>query len=354
MSAKYFGSARIEWRLLEVIPGFACLLIFASVANSAVVPTFSLVSDPPGTPFLAPEASLDSSWQSYQFSIHSTAGEPIQAVDVRIQGALHQRWTDIDADGIPDPTPIGPVADGKGDSHFTSPGTAAYGLGPFENNSGIGSPLPDVPGLRDYGVGSILRGAYTIPGPAATQYDIAYVVVPRGTVSQLKFNVFAATPTGNILPPINSECPGSICTTPNIDVNGRDMDIASGDMTPSLLDGTDFGTVTKGSLQQHTFEVFSAGLGDLKMGVPTFTGPFSLASTFETSIPESLSRTFTARLNTSVPGTYIGSISISTNDPTAPQFNFKLSATVVPEPANIVLAAIAMMGYVGLVFGRRR
>ena len=74
-----------------------------------------------------------------------TAGEQIQAVDVRVNGTLHQRWTDVDFDGIPDPTPTGNASDGRGDSHLTSPGNARFALGASENNSGSGSPLADVP-----------------------------------------------------------------------------------------------------------------------------------------------------------------------------------------------------------------
>ena len=147
-------------------------------------------------------------------------------------------------------------------------------------------------------------------------------MIPRNSLTQLKYNFYAAAPNGDKFAAINSECPGSICTVPNIDVTGNDVDIADGDGMPSWIDGTDFGTVTKGSLQQRTFTVYSAGQGDLTLGLPAFTGPFLLVSSFETLLPEGFSRSFTVRLNTSAPGTYPGSISIATNDPTATPFNF--------------------------------
>ena len=353
MNGMRIDTANYWSRAIVIVLAIICIAALESGSNAAVVTVISLVSDPPGTPFLAPEAALDSSWASYQLILQSTAGEQIQAVDVRVSGTLHQRWTDVDLDGVPDPTPTGSVSDGRGDSHLTSPSNALFGLGPLENNSGGGSPLPSVPGVTAYGVGSVLRAAWAYNGIPTTNAQIAYVVIPRNSLSQLKYTVYAANPVGDIIAAINSECPGSICTAPNVDVTGNDVDIVNGDITPSVDDGTDFGTVLQGSLQQRTFTVFSAGLGDLNLGLPTITGPFSLVSPFETMIHESFFRSFTVRLNTGTPGTYTGSISFTTNDPTATPFNFSLSATVVPEPSAALLAAF---GLVGLFFsvGRRR
>jgi hypothetical protein len=352
MNGMRIDTANYWSQAIVTVLAIVCIAALESGSNAAVVPVISLVSDPPGTPFLTPEAALDSSWASYQLSLQSTAGEQIQAVDVRVNGTLHQRWTDMDFDGIPDPTPTGNASDGRGDSHLTSPGNALFGLGPFENNSGNGSPLPDVPGAVDYGLGSILRAAWAFNVVPTTNAKIAYVVIPRDSLTQLKYNIYAADPNGDKFAAINSECPGSVCTVPNIDVTGNDVDIADGDGMPSSIDGTNFGTVTKGSLQQRTFTIYSAGQGDLTLGLPTFTGPFSLVSSFDTLLSEGFSDSFTVRLDTSALGTYPGSVSFATNDPTATPFNFSLSATVVPEPPTVLLGTLGLAGL--FISARRR
>jgi hypothetical protein len=328
---------------------FYSFFVVAAAVNAAVVPVVTPVADPPGTPFLAPEAGLGADWVSYQLNLQGTAGELIRAVDVRIYGALHQRWVDLV------PSPNGAAADGKGDSHLTMPAGALPAILPRENNLGVGSPLPDDPGVVDYGVGSELLAAWGIPSAlAASNTPIGYLVVPRNAAQSLKIAIQVAGGTGgnsDILAGINSDCAGFVCNAPNLDVIGKHHDIVDGDLAPSLLDGSDFGVVTQGSSQFRTFTLNSAGTGALALGTPIITGPFSLSSVWPSQLPQNNYNDFNIQLNTSVPGIYSGSISFTTNDPLAPTFNFALSATVVPEPTSGALFGVAALG---LLVGIRR
>jgi MYXO-CTERM domain-containing protein len=346
-SRLFWNSPRVAaWAAIAAVSSF---FLAAGSVEAAVVPVLTPVADPPSTPFLSPAAGLGSDWVSFQLGVQGAPGEHVRAVDVRVYGQLHQRWVDTDADGVPDPTTNGSAANGRGDSHFTLPTNALTAVGPSENNFGSGSPLADTPGSIDHGVGSELRAVWGLPGPAVTSANLAYVVIPRD--SSLKYSIQVADGDGNIYPGINSDCAGLVCAAPNLDVIGNHHDIVNGDLTPSVLDDTDFGAVVQGSSLWKTFTLSSAGTGELVLGTPTITGPFSLGRQWESKIPQSMSVDMILQLNTSVHGTHAGSISFTTNDPLAPTYTIALSAQVMPEPTS---AALLGMAALGLLVGVRR
>jgi hypothetical protein len=143
--------------------------LLATPVNSAVLGYAYEVKRPADYPFLAPEAALGSPWVAYQLTLQTTAGELIGAVDISITGnALHQRWAEMDFDGVTDPSPQNPAtSDGRGDSHLTAPAGSPFGFGPTETNTKTGSPLPGVPHSIEYGVGN-LSGAWGILAPTTT------------------------------------------------------------------------------------------------------------------------------------------------------------------------------------------
>jgi hypothetical protein len=152
-------------------------MVEASVVEAAIVGTVTKVKDPAiGLPFAAPEAALGAPWVSYLVGLKSTAGEILGAADFEITGQFHQRWEFSDDDGDFYPTPrSSDVA--TGDSHLLIAPGVIIGAGPLEDSSSVGSPLLDVPGLRDYGVGTKLRGAWELKHPWTTIADLAYIVV---------------------------------------------------------------------------------------------------------------------------------------------------------------------------------
>ncbi|MDC0936354.1 hypothetical protein OAS39_08705, partial [Pirellulales bacterium] len=117
---------------------------------------------------------------AYQLSVELREGLNVAAVDIAVSGPLHQCWVDVDFDGVADPTITGPPADGLADSHATPPGDALLLTREdlfTEDNNVSPSPLPD--GDFDYGIGSMLRAVWGIPGASQTnRMDIAYLVIP--------------------------------------------------------------------------------------------------------------------------------------------------------------------------------
>ena len=105
---------------------------------------------------------------------------------------LHQRWvsaTDPDT-GITTNTlsAVGSSVIGS-DSHFIYPTTVAQVAPPYEDNSGLGSPLTGAGFV--YGLGNTLSGAWSYTAGDAASMDVAYLVIKNGT---LPANALLATP----------------------------------------------------------------------------------------------------------------------------------------------------------------
>lgn len=172
------------------------LIVVTSWSNSAdgaVVASATKIKDPSGgIPFAAPDAALPAPWVSYKLSLHTTAGEELQAYQISISGPLHQRWIDLNSDSIFESTGVS-TEQLSGDSHILAPPGALFGSGPTETNPGTGSPLASN-GAALYGVGDLLQGAWATP-TLATSIDIAYIVVPSGMERTLDIQVQTASPT---------------------------------------------------------------------------------------------------------------------------------------------------------------
>ena len=126
--------------------------------------------------------------------------------------------------------------------------------------------------------------------------------------------------------------PTGTVSGPAIAVRGSSKLIVGGDSTPSLLDGTDFGSlgVTSG-VQDRTFTIENAGDTALQLtGTPlvTVSGPqasdFVVTSPPAASIAAGGSATFTVRFQPSVRGLRSASISITNNSPGNSPYQFAL------------------------------
>jgi hypothetical protein len=163
--------------------------------DKPIVAVLTKVRDPgSGNTFGAPDAALPPGWVAYQISLQTTNGELIGAVDVTIDGPLHQRWNDVDFDGATNPSPNGSASDGRGDSHLTAPVGSPFALGPEEFNSKSGSPLPSILGTTEYGLGGI-AGAWGLLSPTAAT-NVAYIVVREDQLFQLQMTIKSADASG--------------------------------------------------------------------------------------------------------------------------------------------------------------
>ena len=166
------------------------ILGLAVTADAAIILDITKIAGPRPSDgdFNAPEDGLNGQdWTAWQLSVSATEGEQISAVDVLIQGDLLQRWSDVNFDGIADPSPVGPPSNGRGDSHLTPLTGALIGSAPTEDNTGAGSPIADAPPGLVRGLGTSLSGAWGIPGGNASQVDLAYFVIPSGSVGTPRF-----------------------------------------------------------------------------------------------------------------------------------------------------------------------
>jgi Ca2+-binding RTX toxin-like protein len=117
---------------------------------------------------------------------------------------------------------------------------------------------------------------------------------------------------------------------PEVSVLGNGLSIESGDGTPQLADGTDFGEVVQGSTVARTFTVRNDGQAVLTLGLLTVSGPLSLDNSdpLVGSLAPGQSDTFKVSLDTSTLGTRIGTISFVHNDSDENPFNFMIAGTV--------------------------
>lgn len=171
---------------------FAALISAASLANAALIG--SAVQVPINSP---PEVTGVPGYVAYQLSVATDDGSSISAVDVFIGGDLHQAWSDTNFDFVADPTPVGPPANGRGDSHLTPVQGALVGSAYTEDSDGTTSPLIDLGAGRDYGQGNFLRGAWGIPGASQTDNTpIAYIVIPEGSEFSTEVRIDVAGSAG--------------------------------------------------------------------------------------------------------------------------------------------------------------
>jgi hypothetical protein len=166
--------------------GFAGLLSLLLATSSSAGIVLTTMPQPPvlakaeliTTTFGYPDKLLDG-FVAYQLSIEAPGTSKVAAVDFSIRGSLHQRWADTDLDGEIDPTLIGMASDGRADSHLTPPSSAHILLHHATEDNNVGpSPLAD--GEFDYGIGSVLKGVWGIPGSYQTALaELAYIVIPQ-------------------------------------------------------------------------------------------------------------------------------------------------------------------------------
>lgn len=175
-------------------------VMLAATAQAAIIGTATLQRQPPGNPFASPDAALGAPWVGYSLGLQSD-GEIIAAVDVTINGQLHQRWTPgEDENGDPVDLPTANSANQtNGDSHLRAVTGALFGAGPFEDNSKVGSPLANTP-TAVYGIGTTLSGAWGIPlASQGTTANLAYIVIPENSKPSIDIRVKVAGQDGGIL-----------------------------------------------------------------------------------------------------------------------------------------------------------
>jgi hypothetical protein len=132
--------------------------------------------------------------------------------------------------------------------------------------------------------------------------------------------------------------------TPEMDVQGNGVSIADGDISPSTIDGTDFGSaVVGGSPVDHTFTIRNKGLWSLNLtGAPAvqLSGDpdFSVPSQPTTPIAPGGSTTFVVRFDPSALGTHTATVTIANNDADENPYTFAIQGSG-KDPTLTIAAA---------------
>ena len=134
--------------------------------------------------------------------------------------------------------------------------------------------------------------------------------------------------------PFNFEISGAVTTTPvpEIVVSFNGTNIVDGDASPSGTEGTDFGTVSQGTLVERVFRVDNTGTATLATSGMILPTGFTVVESLAPTITAGSFGTFMVRLDTSSTGTKNGQISFTNNDSNENPFNFEISGAVTTTP----------------------
>lgn len=121
---------------------------------------------------------------------------------------------------------------------------------------------------------------------------------------------------------------------PEMDVQGNGQSINNGDKTPSLADGTDFGTTQLGTPIIKTYTISNSGSFTLTLMSPvTVPNGFSASNFGTTQVPPNSTTTVAIQLDASTPGTFTGSVQIASNDLDKTPYTFVVKG-IVPASSS--------------------
>lgn len=121
---------------------------------------------------------------------------------------------------------------------------------------------------------------------------------------------------------------GNAVSLPEIDIQGNGNSIVDGDVSPSIIDFTDFGSTSIGAGVSRTYFVFNTGVASLNLGAITFSGAnpgdFSVTSFPAAIVAPGASTSFVVTFNPLVIGTKTATISIVNNDSNENPYDYNL------------------------------
>jgi hypothetical protein len=142
---------------------------------------------------------------------------------------------------------------------------------------------------------------------------------------------------------------GTAPTVPEMDVSGLGVSIADGDVTPSITDDTDFGSVNVASgSNANTFTITNSGTAALNLTATprvaitgTHASDFTLTTDANTPVASGGgTTTFTITFDPSAAGLRIATVSIANNDADENPYNFSIQGTGAPSPGMEVIAQV--------------
>jgi hypothetical protein len=120
-------------------------------------------------------------------------------------------------------------------------------------------------------------------------------------------------------------------------VTGNGFEIIDGDSTPTMKDGTDFGSVMQGGMAiSRTFLVHNDGGVTLTLDELTVPSGYTITEPLNSSLAPGASDSFTVRLETSQFGTKDGMIRFANNDSNEDPYNFAVTGTVTAPEVTVL------------------
>ncbi len=272
----------------------------------------------------------DSDENPYTFVVQGSSFTP--APEINIQG---NATTITDNDTTPtagDDTEFGNVVIASTVDHtFT-----IQNIGTATLNLTGGSPIVDISGdtaftiLTQPSANSIVNGGG----------DLTFVVrfAPTAVVTNVQATISIDNDDGDENPYTFVIQGSGVIGVPEIDIEGNAISIVDGDVTPSLLDDTDFGSINlTGGTHTKTFTIRNTGTASLSLtgGSPyvsisgAHAADFTLTANPTASIAGSAFTTFNITFNPSLAGLRTASISIANNDSDENPYNFDIQGTGV-------------------------
>ena len=123
----------------------------------------------------------------------------------------------------------------------------------------------------------------------------------------------------------------------NLVVLGNQQEVANGDLTPSLLDGTDFGVVPAGGAPvTRVFSIYNNGPKEVLLDQASVQGPgFEITTMPQAVLPGYGSGSFVVRLTPILPGLTQATVRISSSSDDVTPFSYRVQADVKAAAVSV-------------------
>lgn len=321
-----FWTRQIQFQASMAIP-FGTFIEFDQAGGTAVLVnpalgTLTMVAR--NTPTTSTNNALSFGSVGDQLLVYQTAGNAVTGAATMISGFNGSASTVGGVFTITNGWQVGLIPQ-AGQDGATSESNAPGGLTVYD---GTNAATATALGLASFPVGGLTgQDNYKYVGGTALGTKTAFLTA---------INNPANWSTNDVTP---FSCNFPLVAAPEIAVSGNATNIVDGDVTPSLADHTDFGSVdTTSATLVRTFTIANTGTAALTVGAITVGGAqaadFSVSTPPASTVNAGANTTFQVTFNPSALGLRSASLSIANNDGDENPFDFAIQGTgVAPEIA---------------------